>query len=267
MKWKSKEPSSTLIRRTELLHKIKKIFIESKEAYGSPRVHAKLKREGIICSKHLVAKLMSSEGLIARRAKRRVVTTDSHHGHSVARQEYKVHDRSTHPQAPYEVWAGDITYLSLISKKFVYLSVVMDLFDRRIIGWQLGDTLDVGCVIKALSMAFFHEGHPKRLIFHSDRGVQYTSLAMKELLQAYQCQASMSRKGNCYDNAYVESFFKTLKIEMFSKAIYETKEALNSALFSYIAWYNRERLHSSLYYLSPQEYYQRWFNGDLERSH
>lgn len=264
-RWKAFKSRPSRSNKQKLIVHIREIFTKSKGVYGSPRVHAQLKKEGVNCSRRIVAEIMHSEGLFARRVKRRVFTTDSRHGHCVSHQRYKVHDPSTHPEAPYEVWAGDITYLLLDGGKFVYLSVVMDLFDRRIVGWHLSEDLSAECVVKALDMAFSHEGHPKELIFHSDRGVQYTSLALQELLESHSCQSSMSRKGNFYDSAYVESFFKTLKIEMFSKSMYETRDELRSGLFSYMAWYNRERLHSSLSYKSPLEHYQSWLKGDLDK--
>jgi len=152
------------------------------------------------------------------------------------------------------MWAGDITYLRL-GDRFLYLSVVLDLFTRKVVGHSISESLSARGVSDALQMAFDREGNHAGIVFHSDRGIQYASDEFKKLLEGKKAIPSMSRKGNCYDNAFVETFFKTLKSELVYRAKFEKVEELRSAVFEYIeTWYNRKRLHSSLGYLSPVEY-------------
>ena len=183
----------------------------------------------------------------------RIMTTDSNHHNPIAPRVFKVGE-SDIPSAPNQVWAGDITYIRM-KDKFLYFSTVIDIFNREVVGWSLDKTLNSRGVLKAISNAYKNKGNPKGVIFHSDRGVQYSSEEYRKFLASKKAIPSMSRRGNCYDNSFVESFFKTLKIELIYGLNIESEEHLRSELFYYIeSWYNRKRIHSSLDYLSPVEY-------------
>jgi putative transposase len=248
---------ASVLRRSRqefLRREIKRLFNISRETYGSPRIYQDLSRKGHFCSENTVAKMMKAMGLTADLKKKyKVATTDSNHANPIAPRVFKVEDENP-PRSPKEIWAADITYISL-DKKFVYLSVVLDIGTRKVVGWSLDDSLNSGGVIKAMEMAFTHEGDKAGIICHSDRGVQYASQAYRNLLDAKEAIPSMSRKGNCYDNAFVESFFKTFKSEFIYRQKFSSLRELKSGIFEYIeTWYNRKRLHSALDYLSPVEY-------------
>lgn len=251
--WKNHKDSSLKTWRNTLQEEIRRTFDISKGTYGAPRVYQSIKKN-IKCSRNTVAKIMATEGLKARIKKRfKVATTDSRHSNPIAPRLFEV-EKGDIPPAPNLVWAGDITYIHL-KDRFVYLSVVMDLFNRKIIGWSLDDSLNVNGVINAMNKAIISQGSPKTVIYHSDRGVQYSCTSFRELLKKFEITPSMSRKGNCYDNAYVESFFKTLKTELIYMNDFSEKSVLRSELFYYIeSWYNRKRIHSSLDYMSPVDY-------------
>lgn len=240
-------------KRDFLKQEIKRLFEASKGTYGSPRIFQDLDRKGIPCSENTVAELMRKMGLCADLKKKfKVTTTDSKHTKTIAPRVFKTEDFNV--KGPNDVWAGDITYLRF-GDRFFYLSVVLDLFTRKVVGWSISNTLGASGVTEALRMAFSREGSHAGIVFHSDRGIQYASEEFRKLLEGKQAIPSMSRKGNCYDNAFVETFFKTLKSELIYRGKFETEEKLKSAVFEYIeTWYNRKRLHSSLGYLSPVEY-------------
>jgi len=240
-------------RHQFLKAEIKRLFENSKKTYGSPRIFQELSKKGHLCSENTVPKLMKQMGLSGDRKKKyKVVTTDSNHTKPIAPRIFKIEDFNL--KCPNEIWAGDITYIAF-GDRFLYLSVVIDLFSRRVVGWSIAVTLEAKGVTDALQMAFEREGSKAGIIFHSDRGVQYASAEFRELLDGKKAIPSMSRKGNCYDNAFVETFFKTLKSELIYRQKFESEKELRNAIFEYIEiWYNRKRLHSSLDYLSPVEY-------------
>ena len=232
---------------------IQRLFENSKRTYGSPRIFQELSRKGHSCSENTVARMMRDLGLSGDQKKKiRVVTTDSNHSGPIAPRIFKIEDFNL--KGPNEIWAGDITYIAF-NDKFLYLAVVIDLFNRKVIGWSISQTLETKGVSDALKMAFMREVNPSKILFHSDRGVQYSSQEFRDLLEGNSAIPSMSRKGNCYDNAFVETFFKSLKSELIYRNDYDSETALRNAIFEYIeTWYNRKRLHSSLGYLSPMEY-------------
>jgi putative transposase len=232
---------------------IKLIFKESKGTYGSPRVFHELMVRGFSVSENTVAKYMKELSLDGRLKKKfRVKTTDSNHNGPIAGREFKVEDGA--PSGPNQVLAGDITYLKL-GTCFFYLSIVMDLYSRKIVGWSITNSLHTTGVLNALKMALKNCGSKTKIIFHSDRGVQYASRLFLNLLSKNEVLPSMSRKGNCYDNAFVESWFKSLKSEWLYRHDYENETELRALVFEYIeTWYNRKRLHSSLGYQSPLGY-------------
>ncbi len=234
-----------------LLGEIKLVYLESKRRYGSPRIHRTLRRRDIRCGQKRVARLMRKHGLRARRRRRFKATTDSKHTLPVAEN---VLERQFEVAVPDASWAADITYV-WTRQGWLYLAVVMDLFSRRIVGWSMRETMERSLVISALEMALRARRPPPGLLHHSDRGSQYASLDYQELLRQAGCRCSMSRKGNFWDNAPVESFFSTLKMELVHERRYRTREEARMEIFEFIEiWYNCQRLHSSLGYLSPADY-------------
>ena len=240
-------------RQKFLSAEIQRLFVNSKGTYGSPRIYQELSKKGHLCSENTIAKMMKEIGLSGDQKKKfKVVTTDSNHSGPIAPRIFKIEDFNL--KGPNEIWAGDITYIAF-NDKFLYLAVVIDLFNRKVVGWSITESLETKGVSDALKMAFIREMNPEKILFHSDRGVQYSSQEFRDLLEGKSAVPSMSRKGNCYDNAYVETFFKSLKSELIYRNDYDSEIALRNAIFEYIeTWYNRKRLHSSLGYLSPMEY-------------
>lgn len=253
--WAKKSELVSFKKKEQILAEIKKIFILSKKTYGSPRIYRELKIMGFNVSENTVMKYMRELGLDARLKKKfRVQTTDSKHTDPIAPRLIKTEVLETLPSVPGKVLAGDITYLRL-GNKFIYLAVVLDLFNREVIGWSFGQTLETSLVLNALSMAMLKVGPDAQIIFHSDRGSQYASEAFRKFLKHNNIIPSMSRSGNCYDNAYVESWFASLKKEWIYRSHYSTEGELKALVFEYIeVWYNKKRRHSSLGYLSPLEY-------------
>jgi putative transposase len=252
--WRSRATSGRSTRREALCFAIRSAFAESRETYGSPRVHVELISRGIDCCVNTVANLMKQMGLRSKTRKTyRPRTTDSKHAHRIARN---VLDREFERTSPNEAWVVDITYVPT-DEGWLYLAVVLDLFSRRVIGWSMADHLRTQLALDALTMAIGQRSSAdfQRLIHHSDRGVQYASDAYQAMLKRHGLTGSMSRTGNCWDNAVVESFFGTLKGELVNHERYETRDEARSSIFDYIeVFYNRKRRHSALGYVSPVEY-------------
>ena len=254
--WKRRSNRLAFTKRADIESQIKKIFKESKETYGSPRIYSELLDRGVLVSENTVAKYMREMGLDARLKKKyRVMTTDSNHSHPIASRLFKVEEEHCLPTKPGQILAGDITYLKLSKYNHVYLAIVMDLYNREIVGWSMSRSLETNLVAKALEAAMHVVGPDAEVIFHSDRGSQYASEAYRKLLKNSGIKPSMSRRGNCYDNAYVESWFSSLKKEWIYRHDFKTEEELRSLVFNYIeTWYNRKRKHSSLGNMSPVDY-------------
>jgi putative transposase len=250
--WLGRPESPRAARSAEILETIRQIHRDSGETYGSPRVHRALKARGIACCEKAVANLMRRDGLRAANARRFVVrTTDSEHDHAIAENTL---DRQFEPGEPDRVWVADITYIAT-GEGWLYLAAVLDLGSRMIVGWAAADHLRSELAERALKNALEHRRPVGPLLHHSDRGVQYACDAYQELLRANGLEVSMSRKGNCHDNAVMESFFGTLKQELVYRQDYATREEGRQSLFEYIeVFYNRQRLHSTLGYLSPLQY-------------
>jgi putative transposase len=250
--WKQRPPGTKEVRRDELVDRIRQVHHESRATYGSPRVHRELKAQGVKCCENTVAKLMKQEEIRSKAVRRfRVRTTDSRHDHPVAEN---VLDREFYPDRPDQVWTGDITYIPT-AQGWLYLAVVLDLFSRKVVGWATADHLRAELTCNALEMALMHRKPEGELLHHSDRGVQYASRAYQDILREHGIEPSMSRKGNCYDNAVTESFFSTLKRELVFHEEYADHEEARRSLFEYIeVFYNRQRLHSTLGYRSPAQY-------------
>ena len=253
--WLKKSEGIRFLKKEEICDRIKYYFKLSKKTYGSPRIYMELANEGILVSENTVAKYMRELGLDARLKKKfRVQTTDSDHDSPIAPRLFEVESENPIPKSPGELLAGDITYLRL-GNSFLYLSVVMDLFNREIVGWSMSSSLHTDLVLKSLEMAMKTTKADAEVIFHSDRGSQYASEAYRKMLKKGNIIPSMSRKGNCYDNAYVESWFASLKKEWIYRHNYLTEKELKALVFEYIeVWYNKKRRHSSLGNISPREY-------------
>jgi len=253
---KTRLPGDRSKANKELIEKIKLIHNTSKQTYGVPRVKAKLTKDGELCGKNRVARLMKKEGLKGVASKKYVVkTTDSNHKLPIAPRVFKTEDKSTFPAGPNKVWASDITYIPT-KEGWLFLAIYLDLFTRKIVGYSMADNMRTELVLKALNMALLNQKpRGSDLVSHTDRGSQYASYQLNDRLNLLGITASMSRTGNCYDNAYAETFFHTLKVELVHREEFKTRQEAKSKIFNYIeTWYNKERLHSSLGFMSPVEY-------------
>jgi putative transposase len=253
--WRKKLESNRSQQNKKLLAHIKTVHHKSRQTYGSPRIHIELKRQGIICSQKRIAQLMKNNAIVANRKRKFIYTTDSKHTLPVAENKLDQHFEASNTN---EKWVTDITYVPT-KQGWLYLAIVLDLFSRKVVGWSMQATLKKSLVIDALQMALQLRRPGKGLLHHSDRGSQYCSYDYQNLLRQYNIICSMSRKGNCYDNAAMESFFSTLKQELIYHQQYENRAQAKLNIFEYIqVWYNRQRRHSSLGYESPEQFEQRW---------
>lgn len=247
--WRNRPTSARKMADQELSQHIKQIHDHSRQTYGSPRIQAELAENGVNCGCKRVARLMRQEELFAKQSRKfKVITTDSAHPYPVAPNLLAQDFTASRPN---EKWLTDITYIPT-AEGWLYLAVVLDLYSRRIVGWAMGDRLERHLVIAALQMAVKMRQPPPGLLHHSDRGSQYASDDYQALLTQHQMRCSMSRTGNCYDNAPTESFFGTLKTELVHHCQYQTKAEAKTDIFEYIeVFYNRFRRHSALAYQSP----------------
>lgn len=248
--WLQRAESPRSRANQRLLVEIKAIHQRSRQTYGSPRIHADLKANGHACSKHRVAHLMRQHGIVSRHKRKFKATTNSRHTHPVA-------DNLLYRQfavaAPNRWWVSDITYIPT-REGWLYLAVTLDLYHRKVVGWSMDRRMTQQLVIDALTMALKNGKPGPGLSHHSDQGVQYASQAFQALLTAAGIQGSMSRKGNCWDNAVAESFFHTLKVELVHPRHYHTRQEARAEIFEYIeVFYNRQRRHSALGYRTPAE--------------
>jgi transposase InsO family protein len=249
--WVNRPPSERAMDDARLAETIKEIHETSRRTYGSPRVHEELKAQGQQHGKKRVARIMQEEGLRAKAPRRFRVTTDSKHAHPIAPnvldRQFAVEDGA----AVDGVWVGDITYLTT-REGWLYLAIVLDLASRRVIGWAMRHTLEGALTRDALTMALTGRHPGPGTLHHSDRGSQYAAGDYQKILIAHGMECSMSRVGDCWDNAVAESFFATLKRELADAADWVTRDDARTAVFEYIeVWYNQQRRHSSLGYLSP----------------
>ena len=241
-----------------LTARIREIHEQSRGTYGSPRIHAALKAKGEKCGRKRVERLMREAGIRSKVRRKFKKTTDSRHDHPVAPnllgQDFGV-------SGPNQVWVSDITYI-WTDEGWLYLASTLDLYSRMVVGWSMSTSLSSVLVEDALKMAIDRRSPPSGMIHHSDRGVQYAARSFQGLLDQHDIECSMSRKGNCYDNAVKESFFHTLKTELCDHEQYRTREEARASVFDYLeVFYNRERLHSTIGYLSPLDFEVRAIAG------
>ena len=249
--WLNGEPGSRAKEQRDLVEQIQRIQHEVARRYGSPRMTAALRRQGRKVGHNRVARLMRENQLGARRKKAFRVTTKSNHSHPVAEN---LLQRLFAVSAANRVWVSDITYIPT-AEGWMYLCVVLDLYSRRVVGWSMGRGLRAELVVRALLMALVRRRPPRDLVLHSDRGVQYCAGAFRRHLRDHGIRQSMSRKGDCWDNACAETFFASLKTELIGDRIFLTREQARREIFEYIeVFYNRRRLHSYLGYLTPHEF-------------
>ena len=252
--WQHRQLTKQLGKRAqenrELTEAIREIHRTSKERYGAPRVTAELHKRGIPCSRNRVARLMKANAIKPKRRRAYRVTTRSNHLLASA----NVLDRNFTAQAQDRVWTSDITYVKT-RESYIYVATVMDLFSRRIVGLAIRNDMSKELVCDALKQAITRRSPAQGLLIHSDRGSQYSSWSYREIIHANGFKQSMSRKGNCWDNAPMESFFKTMKVEEVYRRKYQTIEEARQSIFEYIEiFYNRQRLHSTLGYETPEAF-------------
>ena len=256
--WRKRPDSKLKMANDKLTEKIKEIHAEFEGKYGSPRIYQELKEKKLPCSENRVARLMRKIGLRAKHKRSFRVTTKANPEHPVAPN---LLGRAFMAEKPNQKWTSDITYIRT-NEGWLYLAVVLDLFSRRIVGWAMSTRITSDLVTNALEMAIKQRKPAAGLLHHSDRGSQYTGKPYRALLDANQMLASMSGKGDCWDNAPTESFFSTLKREQVHHKYYETRDSARTDIFFYIeAFYNRKRRHSTLDYLNPMAFEEIYFNN------
>jgi transposase InsO family protein len=259
--WRAREPSARARTDQRLRIEVRAIHRESRGRYGSPRIHDQLQSRGERVSRKRVARLMKMEGLRGKKKRRFRVTTDSNHAYPVAPNLLDRKFGIKEVPGPDQVWVADITYVPT-REGWLYLAVILDLASRLVVGWSMGETLETQLAMGALEMALERRRPAAGLLHHSDRGVQYASNEYRERLEEQKARVSMSRKGNCWDNAVAESFFATLEIELIEDADWQTRNEARSAIFEFLeVWYNRQRRHSTLEYLTPAEFDKRLWVG------
>ena len=245
-------PGPRALEDRALVQEIGEIHARSRETYGAPRVEKELRKRGRRHGRSRVARLMKEKGWCGRQRRRyRVQTTNSNHDQPIAPNRLAEAPKAT---APNRVWVADITYIET-KEGWLYLAAILDLYSRKIVGWAMSERNDTALVLKALAMALLHRRPPARLLFHTDRGVQYASADYRQALGQAGFIASMSRRANCYDNATMESFWSTLKLELVYRCCFHTRAHARTQIFDYIeTFYNRQRSHSALGYLSPVDF-------------
>jgi transposase InsO family protein len=245
-------PGPRALENQTLAQEIDQIHAQSRQTYGSPRVVQELRKRGRRHGRNRIARLMKHEGLCGRQPRRyRVQTTDSHHDQPIAPNRLAQAPKAT---APNQLWVADITFIPT-QQGWLYLAAILDLYSRRIVGWAMSEHIDTALVLSALGMALCHRHPPAKLLLHSDRGVQYASGEYRQALAQAGLLPSMSRRANCYDNATMESFWSTLKLELVYRRTFATRTQARSEIFDYIEiFYNRQRAHSALDYHSPLDF-------------
>jgi transposase InsO family protein len=246
--WKRRGKSRRALENEELDQAIREVHRRNSGRYGSPRIAKELEARGVRCSENRVARRMQVSRIVAKTKRRFKVTTRSKHNHPVA---YNLVNQNFNTERPDQTWVSDITYV-WTREGWLYLAVILDLFSRQVIGWSMSHSLSRELALNAFRQAICRRSPGTGVVFHSDQGVQYACQAFRDLLKEHKFVQSMSNKGNCYDNAVAESFFHTLKTELVYFESYQTRDEARKSIFEYIEiFYNRQRRHSTLNYLSP----------------
>jgi putative transposase len=249
--WRKRGICKRKLDDTQLSERIEDAFHENRGVYGSPRIHAELKEQGVRCGRKRIVRLMQEKEIMARRKRRKARKTESTHQFPLAPN---ILERNFTADTPNQKWMTDMTFIATY-EGWLYLAGVIDAYSRKLVGWAMGKEHDAELVKKALQMALVQRDPEAGLVHHSDRGSEYASKSYQDMLHQRGIQVSMSRKGDCSDNAMIESFWGTLKEEGIGQEIYRTREEAKTAVFDYIeVFYNRKRKHSSLGYLSPVAY-------------
>jgi len=255
--WLKRGPSERSRANEALLLEIRAAHARSRRTYGSPRVFKELQEQGLAVGENRVARLMRETGIRAKTYRRFRVTTNSKHAHPIAPNLLARRFSPSFAGVPNKVWASDITYIPT-REGWLYLSAVLDLVSRRVVGWSMKESVGSSLATDALKMALSYRRPESGMLHHSDRGIQYAAIDFRRLLKSRRIECSMSRKGDCWDNAVTESFFATLKKELVRDSEWRTREEARADIFEWIeVWYNRQRRHSSIGYLSPAEYEKR----------
>jgi len=248
----NRKESKRSLNNKKILDKIKSIHNESRKIYGSPRIHHALKKENVVCGLNKVARIMKENNIYSIVKKKHKPYSNLKHNADLVSD--NILSREFTVSNPNEKWVSDITYI-WTTEGWLYLCVIIDLFSRAVVGWSMDKNVDTNLVVDALKMAVLNRKPKKMVLFHSDRGCQYTSHKLQKYLKDINMISSMSRKGNCWDNACSESFFHTLKTELIYHNKYYTRETARIAIFEYInVFYNRKRMHSYLGFMSPLEF-------------
>ncbi len=249
--WVQRKPGPRQLADVVLLADIRRIHKDKRRVYGSPRVHDHLQKKGVRCGRKRIERLMRENGIRAKQGKKyKPTTTDSEHNLPVAAN---ILNRQFQRERPNEAWVTDITYIPT-EEGWLYLAAIMDLFSRRIVGWAMGDRISRHLALRALDMAVQRRHPPRGLLHHSDRGSQYASGDYQKALKKHGMICSMSRKGNCWDNAPMESWFHTLKVELVQDEKFRTRREAMAAIFEYMeVFYDRQRIHTALGGLTPAE--------------
>lgn len=252
--WLKRPKSKRAQENDSLMDKIKAVHKQGRNQYGSPKVYRQLRKDGQSCNHKRVERLMRENGIRAKRVKKFKATTNSRHDHPVAEN---LLDRAFKVNEPDKVWVSDITYL-WTDEGWLYLAVFLDLYSRMVVGWSMSERMTSELVVSAFEMGQARRGGVTPMV-HSDRGSQYASSSFRHELAERGCLQSMSRRGNCWDNAVAESFFSALKLEMVEWVRFETRWEAKGKVFDYIeVFYNRSRIHSATDYLSPAEYEEKF---------
>jgi len=249
--WLGRPESRRSIRHRQLVTEIRRIHDHSNQNYGAVKCWKALRRDGFMFGRDQITEIRRKNGIYSKRRRRFVITTKSKSGHEAAPNTL---NREFHSASPNRAWVGDVTFIPT-RKGWLYLSVLLDLYSRKVVGWSMGNRNDSSLVKKCLEMAIEHRKPPRGLVHHTDRGSTYTAEKYRSVLNDHGMISSMSRKGNCWDNAVSESFFGNLKNELTHDKIYNDRDQARADIFRYIEiFYNRQRLHQTLNYVTPTEY-------------
>lgn len=261
-KWKSRPESSRERQHKEWTDQIKDVYEQSRRLYGSPKIASKLRQQGVVISERTVTRIMNKQQWRSRTVKKYKATTNSKHNLPV---QENVLNREFTASKPNEKWVTDMTYVGT-EEGWLYLASVMDLYSRKIVGWHMSDRMTKELVLQALRQAHGRQQPGGEVLHHSDRGSQYASHDYQKQLKVYSMIGSMSRKGNCYDNACIESFHSIIKKELIYLNKYATREDAEKSIFEYIeVFYNNERIHSSIGYLTPSDFERQFYFNTVNR--